>query len=343
MPIRNEERFIARSLGAVLAQDLPDAAYEVLVVDGMSDDGTLAAIEATARAAGWQVDVDGTGALDGARGGVVRVLPNPKRTAPAAMNVGIGASAGAIVVRVDGHCEIEPDYVRRCIEVIEAEGYECVGGVLDTITDSEAGRAIAIAQSSVFGVGNNAYRVRSENPGFSDTVPFGAYQREVFDRIGGFDEELVRNQDDELNFRLLQSGGRVWYDPSIRSRYHARDSLRALWRQYFQYGSFKVRVAQKRGGFASWRHVVPGAFVVALAGSVAVGALTRHRRVALVVAVPYVAVNLAESVRLGRREHASPVRIARAFSVLHLAYGTGFVSGVWRWRSHFRDMRGGRG
>jgi GT2 family glycosyltransferase len=165
-------------------------------------------------------------------------------------------------------------------------------------------------------------------------LAFGAYRREVFERIGGFDEELVRNQDDEFNFRLTQAGGTIWLDPSIQSVYYSRASLRKLWRQYFEYGFYKVRVIQKRGGVASWRHLVPGAFVLSLCLSLLLALLTRRSRWALSVAGPYGLANAAASLRVGQGQRLMLPLLPVVFMILHFAYGVGFLWGAWQWRNH---------
>lgn len=320
MPVRNEAGYIERALAAVLAQDWPPASLEVIVVDGYSDDDTARLAEAV---------------LTGGRLRRWAIVDNPRSITPVSLNLGVRHSSGEFVVRVDGHCEIAPDYVRRCIEVLRATQAECVGGVCETVAETEPARAIAAAQSSRFGVGNVAFRVGHTRAARADTVPFGAYPRAVIDRLGGWDEELVRNQDDEFNFRLVQSGGTVWYDPTIRCRYYSRSEIPRLWRQYFQYGLYKVRVMQKRRAVASARQLVPGALVASLVAGTALTAFSRKARWALLPTVPYVAVNVAVSVALGRRHRVPWTRVMAAFSTLHLGYGSGFLVGIWRWRNGF--------
>ncbi len=318
IPVRDEERFIEECLASVLAQDYPADRIEILLVDGMSTDRTreLAAAVLTERIA------DGS----------ARILDNPRGIAPTAMNIGISASTGDVVVRADGHTVLPPDYVRRSVEVLQETGSQCVGGAIRTLGSGAVGRAIAAAQSSRFGVGGVAFRTGRSTAGPVDTVPFGAWPRGLFERIGTFDEELVRNQDDELNFRIVQAGGTVWYDPAICTDYFSVPSLRRFWRQYFQYGEYKVRVAQKRGGFASVRHVVPATFVVTTAASVLLAVGRREPRWALAALGPYAIANGAASIAAARRAQAHPVRVALAFAVLHTSYGTGFLAGIWRWR-----------
>ena len=317
MPIRNEARFIAQSLGAVLAQDYPAELIEIIVVDGMSADSTRTIITQAAQAAGRNV----------------AVLDNPAGIVPVAMNIGLRAARGAIIVRVDGHCEIAPDYVRRCVMALQRTGADNVGGLQRAVSETPIGRAIALATSSPFGVGGARFHYDAR-PGWVDTVYLGAYRRDVFERIGGFDEELVRNQDDELNFRLTQAGGKIWLDPSIQSVYYSRPSLRKLWKQYFEYGFYKVRVMQKRGGVASWRHLVPGIFVLSLLLSGLLALLTRKPRWALTVAGPYALANGLASARTARPNKQLIPLLPLIFAVLHLSYGAGFLIGVWRWRNH---------
>ncbi|MGQ9715818.1 MAG: glycosyltransferase family 2 protein, partial [Anaerolineae bacterium] len=324
MPIRNEAAYIARSLGAVLAQDYPHDRMEVLVVDGMSDDGTRDVV------AGLQVRHPQF---------AIRILNNPARIVPTALNLGLRHARGEIIIRVDGHCEIAPDYVHRCVEALRETGADCVGGICaTTVGETLTARTVALAQSAWFGVGGVAFRVGRGTPGCVDTVPFGAYRREVFARIGGFDEELVRNQDDEFNFRLTQAGGKIWLDPSIRSIYHSRACLRGLWRQYFQYGLYKVRVIQKRRGIPSWRHLVPAVFVLGLVGSLFLALVTRQPLWALGVAGPYAVANVAASLWTARHDPQALPFLPLAFATLHLAYGLGFLWGLWRWRAYHKEL-----
>lgn len=150
-------------------------------------------------------------------------------------------------------------------------------GCKRAVGETSIGKAIAIATSSPFGVGGGLFHY-ARRAGWVDTVYLGTYRRQVFEKIGGFDEELVRNQDDEFNFRLTQSGGKIWLDPSIHSVYYARASLRKLWRQYYQYGFYKVRVIQKRQAISSWRQIVPGTFVMSFVVSCLIALITKHKR-----------------------------------------------------------------
>lgn len=311
MPIRNEATFIDRSLSAVLAQDVDPERLEVIVVDGDSDDGTADVVRDLLRSAPHRSTV----------------IVNPARIVPVSMNLALAAATGDVVVRVDGHCVIDPDYVSRCLELLEDRGVECVGGPMVTVADGPVGEAIAVAQSSRAGVGGVAFRT-SEAEALVDTVAFGAYRREVFERIGGFDEALVRNQDDELNLRLTKAGGRILMHPAVRSTYFSRGDLRSLARQYSGYGRYKVAVMRKHRTVPSVRHLVPAAFVGAVAGSLVAAAALRRPWVGATVVVPYAATVAVAAGAAARPARVRTSQVAAAMSTMHVAYGTGFLLGV---------------
>jgi glycosyltransferase involved in cell wall biosynthesis len=334
MPIRNEASYIAVSLGSVLAQDYPPELMEILVADGMSEDATRDIIDKTVR----EREIAVAARQQQATGPVlpaVKVLDNPGRIVPTAFNLGLRHAQGEIIIRVDGHCEIQPDYVRRCVELLLQTGADNVGGLQYAEGKDLVGKAISLATSSPFGVGGAKFHYAAQ-PGWVDTVYLGAYRREVFDRIGGFDEELVRNQDDEFNFRLTQSGGKIWLDPSLKTVYYSRASFGKLWRQYFQYGFYKVRVMQKRGGVASWRHLAPAGFVVALFLSIFLGWVTGSPTIGLVVAGPYALANICASLWAARRDWRILPLLPLSYLILHLSYGVGFLWGLWIWRHRWR-------
>ncbi len=326
MPVRNEAAYIERSLGAVLAQDYPADRLEILVVDGLSDDGTREAVLAHA-----------------ATRPNLRLLDNPASIVPPGLNIGIRQARGEIVVRVDGHCEIAPDYVRLCVEHLlaghEGAPVEAVGGPIETVGETDEAQAIALAMSSWFGVGGSAFRTIKDRPLLVETVAFPAYRRATLQRLGPFDEELVRNQDDEYNYRLLKSGGRVLLSPDIRSRYYSRSSLRSLWRQYYQYGYWKVRVMQKHPRQMRLRQFAPPAFVAGLLGSAALGMVWSPFRWLLgVVLALYTAANVVASFAPGR---AHAPRLLIIHPILHLSYGLGFLVGLARFRKQFGAPGGG--
>jgi glycosyltransferase involved in cell wall biosynthesis len=250
IPMRNEASSINTLLDGVLAQDYPRERLEVLVVDGDSEDDSAAVVEAYA-----------------ARDARVRLLRNPRRIVPTALNIAIRAASGSIICRIDGHTRIATDYERVGVETLQRTGADNVGGPMRAVGGGWFGDAVAAATTSRFGIGSYFHYGTEERE--VDTVYLGMWPRRVFEHVGLFDEELVRNQDDEFNYRLRKSGGRVLLTPAMRSWYQNRQSLTGLLRQYYQYGQWKVRVLQKHPRQMSWRHFVPPAFVAALAGSIA--------------------------------------------------------------------------
>ena len=323
MPIRNEASFIERSLGAVLAQDYPADRLEVLVADGLSTDKTR---EVVAELARRHPDI------------AVAVVDNPGRIVPTGMNACLRRASGEVIVRVDGHTIVEPDYVRRCVDALERTGADCAGGRMDPVSESGFGRAVALATASPFGVGGARFHYSSTEE-WVDTVYMGAWRREVFDRVGRFDEEMVRNQDDELSYRIRARGGRVLLDPSIRSAYYPRSTLRSLWRQYFQYGYWKVRVLQKHALQMRARQFAPPAFVVALAALAAFAPFAAAGRAWLAGLVGvYLTANLAASAWAARRADArSAPWLPVVFAVLHVSYGAGFLAGLARFLGRWGD------
>ena len=331
MPIRNEASFIDQSLNAVLRQDYPADRMEVLVVDGMSTDGTREMVKKIIAQSSTEEKPAPTSDKNGI---LIRLLDNPEQIVPTALNIGLRQARGEIIIRVDGHCEIATDYINRCLVALHRIGADCAGGPIRTISEGWIGRAIAKATSSPFGVGNARFRY-TKCSGWVDTVSFGAYRRDVFDRIGLFDEELKRNQDDEFNYRLLQSGRRIWLDINIHSVYYSRGTIKNLCRQYFEYGMYKVRVIQKRGAVPSIRHLVPGGFVLAVAASVIL-ALFLHNPMWLVPVLGlYLLVNVLVSLWTARRNPRIAFILPVAFLCVHVSYGLGFLWGIWKWRRFF--------
>lgn len=314
IPMRNEAESIGACLEAVLAQDYPRDAFEVIVVDGDSDDGSVAAVTQIALRADASV----------------RVLHNPARIVPPALNLAIREARGSVIARVDGHTRIDPDYVRVGVDTLRRTGADNVGGPMTAVGGGLLGDAVARVTASRFGVGSYFHYGTEERE--VDTVYLGMWPRAAFVRIGLFDEELVRNQDDELNYRLRKGGGRVLLNPAMRSHYQNRQSLRHLARQYFQYGMWKVRVLQKHPRQMSWRHFVPPAFVAALAvlgaaalfwppAAAAGGAL----------ALLYVtAIGILATTLSAKDGAAAWAAAGVAFAIIHIGWGAGFLIGLLR-------------
>ncbi len=303
---------------------------EVLIADGMSDDGTreiLKKVEA----------VDPR----------VRLIDNPGRIASTGLNAAIRSAKGSIIVRMDAHTEYAPDYVCRCVELLEKSGADNVGGPARTKPVTWLERAVAAAYHSPFSVGGARFH-NVNYEGFVDTVTYGCWHKESFNRFGMFDEELVRNQDDEHNLRIVRGGGKIWQSPKIMSWYRPRGSLSSLFRQYMQYGYWKVRVIQKHKLPASIRHLVPGAFLLTLGalalvclGAFLAGVATGAQPAAGGMVFNYAALSLASMLAIygfcvlavsvltasGAGWEMLPL-LPLVFPCYHFGYGYGFMRGM---------------
>lgn len=249
-PIYNEEKYIAKCLDSIIGQDYPKDDIEVFLVDGMSTDRTRDII------AGYQTKFSW-----------IKVLDNPKRIAPCAMNIGIKASTGDVIIRLDAHVLYPANYFSVLVKNLnELPGAENVGAICNTlpVNDSVVAQSIAAVLSSSFGMGNSYFRVGTSEVKVVDTVPFGCFHRSIFDKVGLYDEELVRNQDDELNARIVKNGGVIYLLPDLVCEYYARDTAKKVYRMFYQYGVFKPLVNKKLGSPATLRQFFPLAFVSGL-------------------------------------------------------------------------------
>jgi succinoglycan biosynthesis protein ExoA len=312
IPCRNERSHIEACVRSVLGQRAVPGKLEVIVADGMSDDGTRETLARLAR--------------EDER---LQVIDNPSGIVSTGLNAAVRAARGEVVLRMDVHTEYASDYICECLTVLSQTGADNVGGPARTEATNYMQAAICAAYHSPFSVGGARFH-NIQYEGYVDTVTYGCWRRQVFDRIGFFDEDLVRNQDDEFNLRLTRAGGKIWQSPRIRSWYRPRPSLHALFRQYMQYGYWKVRVIQKHKIPASWRHLAPGVFVLALFvlavaspwSSVAVWGWT-------LMAGTYAICNAAASL-LTAAHHGwklLPI-LPLVFACYHFAYGFGFLRGI---------------
>jgi GT2 family glycosyltransferase len=247
------------------------------------------------------------------------------------MNLGIDGAQGSVILKVDGHTGIAPDFISANVRVLQETGADCVGGPIETVGRTVIGRAIALAMSSPFGIGDASFRHANAQVHDTDSVPFGAYRREVFDRIGLFAEDIDRGEDDEFNYRLRDSGGRIVLSPAIRSIYYCRDSLPALARQYWNYGLAKAAVLQRHPRRLRPRHLVPSALVLTLASGVLLRFLDRRFGWLTVLAgSSYAAANLLASSRLASRDKEAAPYLPAAFASIHLSAGAGLIAGFLR-------------
>lgn len=312
LPCRNEQGFIQETLESILQQEPPEGGFEILVADGMSTDGTREYLEQMA-----------------AEHPQIRVIDNPGRIVSTGLNAAIRAAHGNIIVRMDAHTIFAPDYIRQCLAVLNETGADNVGGPMRTTAQTFMERAIRAVFHSAFAVGGARSHLANYE-GYVDTVIYGCWDKRVFERIGYFDEELVRNQDDEHNFRLTRAGGKIYQSTRICSQYHVRGSLKALFRQYMQYGYWKVLVIRKHRMPASWRHLVPGAFVGILCLLAATGVFWFPALWAAGgLVVLYLAAALVAALAIAKRSQWAlfPV-MPLVIGCFHFGYGYGFLRGI---------------
>ncbi len=313
--MRNEERHIVRCVESLLAQEYPADKLEVLFMDGNSTDRTRDLVRERI----------------GTRKGF-EVVGNPGQIQSIAWNLGIERARGELVGIVSGHSELAPDYVTQAVETLFRTGADLVGGPARAESETVVGEAIALAMSTWFGVGGAEFRYATAES-VVDTVFMGVCKRSLYERIGGFDAEMVRNQDDELSYRLLEHGGKIVCNPQIKSVYRSRATLRSLWKQYFDYGRWKVRVMQKHRAQMRPRHFVPPVFVTTLGLSALVPPVLAS------LSALYAAATVAISLSIATRERRVDVLpyMPAAFAILHVGYGAGFLKGLFQFRDRWND------
>lgn len=254
IPIFNERKYIHQLLNSLLNQDYPKDRFEILLIDGRSEDGTKEKIKEIMASSPEFSHLH------------ITVLDNPKRIVPCALNIGIKESKGGFIIRLDAHSEYAPDYVTKCVAWLEKTNAANVGGPMRAIGKGYIGKSIEFAHYSRFSLGGGKFHDEQWS-GYVDTVYLGSWPKSIFDEVGLFDERLIRNQDIEFNARIRKGGGRIYLTPEIRSYYHCRDSLRGLWRQNFENGKWVVYTKVIAPYTLSWRHFIPFVFVASLIGS----------------------------------------------------------------------------
>jgi len=314
IPCYNEQTTIRKLLASIYAQNTPRTDLEVIIADGMSSDGTRAEIAAFA---------------DSHQDLHLSVVDNPKRSIPAGLNCALKEAKGEIIIRLDAHSMPHADYIERCVADLEAGLGENVGGVWEIrpSADTWLAQSIAIAAAHPIGVGDALYR-HAKKAGTVDTVPFGAFKRELLATVGFFDENLLTNEDYEFNTRIRKSGGKIWLDPSIRSVYFSRAHLSGLAKQYFRYGYWKWRMLRHFPDTLRWRQGLPPLLVLSLVGLGILGGFLPLFRVLLgaelilyILAIAAVGVQQA----LRRRRTFLILGLPLAIAVMHICWGSGFL------------------
>ena len=330
IPCRNEGVFISTCLESILKNDYDHSKLEILVVDGMSEDSTISIIKDYARQHPF-----------------IKLLQNSRRITPAALNVGIRVAQGDIIIRMDVHASYAKDYLDKCVRNLLNHGADNVGGIWITLPreDTLMGNAIALALSHVFGAGNAYFRTGSKTPRWVDTVPFFCCRKQIFDKVGLFDENLARSQDMDFNRRLKEAGGRILLVPDIVSYYYARSTLAAFSKHNFVDGFWTIYPLRFGKRIFNWRHLVPLAFVTSVIGSAILSVFSSFfSLMAIGILSSYFLVSIAVSIQLAIK-HKRPMymlALPMAFTARHIPYGLGssygllrLASAKWFWRTLF--------
>ncbi|MGS2588338.1 glycosyltransferase family 2 protein [Streptomyces hebeiensis] len=311
MPVLNEERHLRNSVRHILEQEY-DGEMEVVIALGPSTDRTDEIAAELVRE---------TASSERAR---VRTVPNPTGRTPAALNAAIKASRYPVVVRVDGHGMLSPNYIATAVRLLEETGAENVGGIMHAEGENDWEHAVAAAMTSKIGVGNAAFHTGGR-AGPAETVYLGVFRRAALERLDGYNEEFIRAQDWELNFRIRESGGAVWFSPELRVQYRPRPSVRALAKQYKDYGRWRHVVARYHAGSINLRYLAPPAAVCAITAGLVAGVLVTPW--GLVVPGGYLAAIVAGSVPAGRGlPLKARLQIPVALATMHMSWGFGFLT-----------------
>ncbi len=313
MVVRNEAPFMARALELVLVQDYPRDRMEIIVADGLSDDGTREVL------AEYQ-----------ARYPFIQVVDNPGRIVASGLNVAIDRAQGELIVRIDGHGQVATDFVSQVVKLMDEHPEAwCAGGPIVHAGTNLFGEAVAVAMSHPLGVGLATHRFE-DYEGYAEGAHFPTFRKWIFDRIGKFDEGLVRTEDDEFNYRIAQAGGKVYVSPRVRYVYYVRDRLGKLFRQYFQYSFWRIPVIKKHKKPTTLRQVVPPLFFLAMLVLLVVGIWLRQPWIALALPAIYlVALILVAISVIPRKGLAVASLVPLAVATMHFAYALGIAYGAW--------------
>lgn len=318
VPCYNERTTITLLLDALYGQSYPLSAMEVVIADGLSDDGTPEIINE------WHhthPDLK------------INLVENRKRNIPSALNTAIEASTGEIIIRLDAHSKPHQDYIERSVADLEKGLGENVGGVWDIQagSDSWIARSIAAAAGHPIGVGDARYRY-TDKPGIVDTVPFGAFKRELLDQVGMFDETLLSNEDYEFNARIRQAGGKIWLDPEIRSIYYARKDLKALAHQYWRYGYWKWHMLRRYPDTLRLRQALPPLFILTLALLLILSPFLPAVFIYIligIIGIYIISLFLAAlQLAIKHKDVELIIGVPLAIACMHFTWGSGFIWGV---------------
>lgn len=316
IPCRNEEKFIAKVLDNIVSQTYDNSKLEVIIADGDSTDRTADIVKEYSD-----------------KYSNIHLISNPQKIVPYALNAAIKASKGDVIIRMDAHSEYPVNYVERLVEELYSLKADNVGGVWINTPNSDSIKDIAIAEALAcpFGIGNAHYRTGVKKIRKVDTVPFGCYKREIFDKIGLFDTDLVRNQDDEFNARLIKNGGEIYLIPDVEIIYYPRKTMGKLMKMFYQYGLFKPLVNKKVGSPATIRQLVPPLFLLFL---IIIPVTLLIHKFVFITALLFLAIYLfmsfmfSISISIKKNKFLLIFLLPILFFVIHISYGAGYVWGI---------------
>ncbi len=316
-PIYNEEKYIAKCIDSIIYQDIDISmnSIELLLVDGMSNDRTREIIAAYQKKYTW-----------------IKVIDNPEKIVPVAMNLGIKNAKGDIIIRIDAHANFPNNYISELILYLEKLNADNVGAVCETLPANNTikAQAIATALQSSFGMGNSYFRIGASQIMEVDTVPFGCFRKTLFEKIGLYDEELIRNQDDELNARIIKNGGKIYLIPNLIVKYFARDNISKIRTMFYQYGLFKPLVNKKLGNPATIRQFFPPIFV---SGLIIGLILCTINPIFLYIYISVLGIYFISSICFAIKD-AKALReifyLPFIFLNIHMAYGWGYILGIYK-------------
>lgn len=322
-PIYNEEKYIDSFIESILKQDFPKEDLEILLVDGMSKDKTREIISEYAQ-----------------KFPCLKLVDNPQQTVPYAMNNGIKSAQGDIIIRLDAHAEYPSNYFSILVKKLEElEGADNVGGVCVTLPCNETPVAIAIAEcfSNKFGMGNSYFRVGAKEVMSVDTVPFGCFRKSLFDKIGFYDTDMIRNQDDELNGRIIKNGGKIYLLPEVEIKYFARDKISKVRKMFYQYGLYKPLGNKKLGSPATVRQFFPLLFVFGLVlGLVLCIIFPILWPFYMAVILLHMLIGMFEGIKSAKRTGCEGCILIMPyiFMNMHVCYGIGYLKGIYNLAFH---------
>lgn len=311
IPVYNEERYIENCIQSLLEQDYPQNKMEFLFLDGRSTDKTVQIIDTFLEQ----------------YSSLIRIIENPNRTQSYAMNIGIMEAKGKYILRLDAHADYDKHYISECVRLLETGLYQNVGGVADTKARSKFGEVVALMMSSRFGVGNSQFRT-SDMEGPVDTVPFGAFSKDYLVSLGGFDERLNRNEDNEINYRIRKNGGVVYLSPKIRFTYYCRDTLKGILSMAFQNGKWTLIASRLCPGSMSLRHLIPLLFVLSIIALIVLGHFFAVSYLLLMLELAlYFSLAFLFSIKT-KADFKMILQLLLLFPALHISYGCGSIFGI---------------